>query len=231
MTGHYDKYKDFLDQLARIPATLRLVIAGNHDYELDANFYRTKLSWLNKQNPDDVLALFKSYKEKGIEYLDEGYYEYMFDDGRRFVVAASPWQPEYGDMAFNYPREQDHFAGFTPRADILVTHGPPWGVLDMVDGSESVGCQSLRTAVRRVSPKLHVFGHIHEGYGVKMVRRSKFLRTEAVEEELKNGLRRVNTVADGREGCLAVNAALLDRRYERCREPWLVQVALDGDQT
>ena len=57
--------------------------------------------------------------------------------------------------------------------DILVTHGPPQGFHDEVDeaysGPQNVGCPHLRRAIERIRPRLHVFGHIHEGHGVTRV--------------------------------------------------------------
>jgi len=54
---------------------------------------------------------------------------------------------------------------------VLITHGPPHGFLDLVpcdraEAYENTGCEELLLAVVRVRPRLHVFGHIHEGYGV-----------------------------------------------------------------
>ena len=51
------------------------------------------------------------------------------------------------------------------RVDVLVTHGPPMGVLDRTSRGESVGCEALAEALERIRPRLHVFGHIHESYG------------------------------------------------------------------
>ena len=60
--------------------------------------------------------------------------------------------------------------------DVLITHGPPHGIADTVKRPVAqivstlagqglhVGCEDLVRAVRRVRPRLHVFGHIHEGY-------------------------------------------------------------------
>lgn len=61
--------------------------------------------------------------------------------------------------------------------DILITHGPPHGYGDKVERTnwvngkrekeyEYVGCQELLEAIRRVKPQVHIFGHIHEGYGI-----------------------------------------------------------------
>lgn len=48
--------------------------------------------------------------------------------------------------------------------DVLVTHGPAWGVLDGAYGLE-LGSPALGIAVGRLQPRLHIFGHIHEGRG------------------------------------------------------------------
>ena len=50
--------------------------------------------------------------------------------------------------------------------DVLMTHGPPHGTLDRVQDGELAGCEELRDAIGRLALRLHVFGHIHEGYGV-----------------------------------------------------------------
>jgi Icc-related predicted phosphoesterase len=47
----------------------------------------------------------------------------------------------------------------------LITHGPPQGHGDLTSRGERAGCQDLLDALRRIRPRLHVFGHIHEGAG------------------------------------------------------------------
>lgn len=76
---------------------------------------------------------------------------------------GSPWQPEFMNWAFNLPRGAQLKAKWNlipDDTDVLITHGPPYGILDRV-GKEHVGCEDLREAVSRVRPKVHVFGHIH----------------------------------------------------------------------
>ncbi len=53
------------------------------------------------------------------------------------------------------------YANIPADTDILVTHAPPQGILDA-----GQGCAELLEASKRVRPKLHVFGHVHAGYGV-----------------------------------------------------------------
>lgn len=93
-------------------------------------------------------------------------------EGVRFY--GSPWQPRFMHWAFNLSRGEDlrRKWDFIPEdTDVLVTHGPPHGRLDLVPRDragifENTGCEELLLAVKRIRPKLHVFGHIHEGYGV-----------------------------------------------------------------
>ncbi|CAJ0964004.1 unnamed protein product [Ranitomeya imitator] len=100
-------------------------------------------------------------------------------------------QPWFYGWGFNLPRGQallDKWNLIPEATDILITHGPPldlasrrtdliqegevlevnYGFLDWVPKKlQRVGCvELLNTVQRRVQPRLHVFGHIHEGYGV-----------------------------------------------------------------
>jgi len=60
--------------------------------------------------------------------------------------------------------------------DVLITHGPPYGILDQchywdpyfgIDYNRNVhiGCRDLLNELKRIKPKVHIFGHIHESYG------------------------------------------------------------------
>ena len=66
--------------------------------------------------------------------------------------------------------------------DLLVTHGPPKGILDLTPRGEPVGCEELREAVRRVKPRLHVFGHIHHAYGRHVVDGTRFVNASICDE-------------------------------------------------
>ena len=51
--------------------------------------------------------------------------------------------------------------------DILVSHGPPLGFLDSTrDGSRTGSTELLLHIKDKSKPKVVIFGHIHEGYGV-----------------------------------------------------------------
>jgi len=72
-------------------------------------------------------------------------------------------------VAFRMAKPEDrkgHWERIPKAIDILITHSPPFGVLDVAPGSqEHAGDPELLEAVSRVKPRLHVFGHTHGGYG------------------------------------------------------------------
>mgnify|MGYP001588210461 CR=1 FL=1 len=92
-------------------------------------------------------------------------------------IWGSPVTPEFFNWAFNRSRTE---AGATPKhpfighdwdkipkkTDILITHGPAGGILDLTTNGDRAGCGLLRQKIEEIKPVLHVCGHIHEGRGV-----------------------------------------------------------------
>ena len=101
---------------------------------------------------------------EGVVYLED---EGVTLDGVTFW--GSPVTPIFFDWAFMHGPAtiSTYWDAIPDDTDVLITHGPPRGVMDRVlpDG-EAVGCPRLRQELdTRLHPKLHVFGHVHEGYG------------------------------------------------------------------
>jgi hypothetical protein len=118
---------------------------------------------LFERHPDQARALIPD----GVVYLQDSGVEI-----EGFRIWGSPWQPEFQNWAFNLPRGEALRVKWEkiPRdLDILVTHTPPWEILDMNGFGEPVGCEDLRAAINERPPRLHVFGHVHGSYGVKQV--------------------------------------------------------------
>ena len=72
--------------------------------------------------------------------------------------------------AFQLSRDsQEHLdtvAGLPSHIDILISHGPPYGVGDLLVSGHNEGDKELRKHVEeRIKPKFHIFGHIQESYG------------------------------------------------------------------
>ena len=82
------------------------------------------------------------------------------------------------DAAFGCsdPAKRAHVYGQIPiDTDIVITHGPPYGILDRAPGDPPYGDRELRQAIVRVRPILHVFGHAHAGNGVLQTQHTTFI--------------------------------------------------------
>ncbi|KAK5119320.1 hypothetical protein LTR85_007676 [Meristemomyces frigidus] len=193
------EYHNALDMLRDIDAPVKLVIAGNHDRSLDRDWVLGHLKYENlradqgnakwKQARDLWTAPDGRAKTEGVTLLDEGVHQVHLHNGAYINLYASPYTPEFCDWGFPYERGEDRFntpltslpdaknitncpiPGFSTGEpiDILVTHGPPYGRLDAVDREVFVGCPHLLRALMRSRPRIHCFGHIHEGWGAELV--------------------------------------------------------------
>jgi len=187
--------KELLSARAYIDSFLhpqKIVIAGNHEVSLDTPFYcgptnrfhrdlfknkklnRAEYSShcrdiISRSNDSSSSGCFYHYLEDSTCFIGPGA---SLDDGSTsssIKAYGSPYQPEHYLMGFTLPsgpQLEAKWAQIPDDVDVLVTHGPPKGVLDRVFDGTHVGCEHLLEAVQnRVKPRVHVFGHIHEGYG------------------------------------------------------------------
>ncbi len=186
-----DEFRTTLGLLEQINAPLKLVIAGNHDFTLDIPMFaqkRAEAERIYSIEPElwkrgygdfgEVRQLFEDAKKDGIMFLDEGVHHFNLDNGASLTVYASPFTPSLGaDWGFQYIRGDEYRQGevhdfkidSNPKVDVVITHGPPEGVLDRTTSKKRGGCEQLFVAVARARPRLHCFGHIHEGWGAKLV--------------------------------------------------------------
>lgn len=133
-------------QMRKLPHKHKILVAGNHDWGLfDAN----------TREFDELM--------NDVTYLQDAE---VLIDGVKFY--GSPWQPEFHQMAFNLPRGiwmASVWSQIPIDVDVLITHAPPYGILDTLPDGQHVGCGELRRVFGRINPRLHVFGHVHSGYG------------------------------------------------------------------
>lgn len=194
MVGLLEEYERTLKMLESVSAPLKLVIAGNHDISLDEAYFERKGEYMQRRNdydkdlPKKARELWTGDRARmaGIMYLDEGTHNFTLSNGALLRIYASPYQPEFCDWAFPYWRGQDRYnpshqctPGAVPIAenpipdfphvDVMMTHGPPYGIQDATTRGEPVGCEHLLRAARRCKPRLHCFGHIHEAWGARRV--------------------------------------------------------------
>jgi Icc-related predicted phosphoesterase len=112
----------------------------------------------------------KLYEEKpeAVPQLDWTYLQDSGTEWNGLKIWGSPWQKRFFDWAFNASEEElaEKWALIPDDADILILHGPPFGIGDFsVYGNEHIGSPSLLKRIQEIKPKLVVFGHIHSGRG------------------------------------------------------------------
>ena len=168
---------DFGDWFSNLSHPTKLLVAGNHDRLFESNLR-------------DCLFCFT-----GIKYLEDSE---TIIDGVKFY--GSPWQPEFYSWAFNVPRGTEikkYWDKIPSDTDVLITHGPPWGILDqcwpigpvaprgMIHmPTEHLGCEELdKQVVERIKPKVHIFGHIHGGYGNYENKVTRFYNVAICDEQ------------------------------------------------
>lgn len=127
-----------------LPHPVKVVVCGNMDYRL--------------QREKDTL--------QNVVYLQDSAVDIS---GIR--VYGSPWTPKFtgvfqleGDKA-----GRDVWEKIPNDTDVLLTHGPPKGILDRTSRGIRVGDSELLKRVEQIKPRLHCFGHIHESYGTEAV--------------------------------------------------------------
>ncbi|MFY4731204.1 metallophosphoesterase family protein [Nitrospira sp. BLG_2] len=141
------------------PVKKIILVAGNHDFIFESRL-------------NTALNILKSIPH--LTYLQDDYCYY-----EDYKIYGSPWQLYHGGWAFNLyePELKEKWDKIPNDTHILVTHSPPKGYGDKAPRTinddnetqwpepEHIGSPSLTEKIKIIQPKLHVFGHIHTGFG------------------------------------------------------------------
>ena len=168
------EFETTFNLMREIDAPLKLVIAGNHDMALDTAFWETYVQWMEggqkarkAEYPAKAYEVVERARQDGIHLLDEGTYHFVLHNGAKLSVFASHWTPVYGGWGFQYRGRHDF--PIPEGVDLAMTHGPPKYILDRTLFGAKAGCKYLLESISRARPRMHCFGHIHEGWGAKLV--------------------------------------------------------------
>ena len=153
--------------------TSAVFICGNHDFGFE-------------ERPKETMEIVNSYK--WITYLQDNHLSFGADMENLVKIYGSPWQPEFHNWAFNLPKNgwelEQKWNDIPEDTDILITHGPAFGYLDVVKGQyENLGCQLLTNRIKTIKPKIHVCGHIHSGYGYVFDGDTHFINASVLDEQ------------------------------------------------
>lgn len=150
--------------------TYKIVVAGNHDGLIEDLGYGLTKKLLNNAY----------YLENTGIYLNG------------LFIWGSPYTPEFNRWSFMKTRGQEIkkiWDKIPDAVDILVTHGPPFGIQDQIpkiaEGTpgDHLGCYDLLQKIKQVKPKYHIFGHIHYSYGQTKKDGTTFINCSLLNEE------------------------------------------------
>ena len=161
--------KSFLNWFSNLDYKYKIFIAGNHDWFFEKN----KESEIEKHIPENVIYL----NDSGVTI-------------ENINIWGSPVQPWFLNWAFNRMGKEiiPHWNKIPENTDILITHGPPYNILDKTTQGTLTGCPYLLEKINETKPKYHIFGHIHEAYGIIEKNNTTFINASVLDVQY----RRVN---------------------------------------
>lgn len=140
---------------------LILCIGGNHDFAVEHR--------LEKDEP--VFESATWLEDEGFVY-----------EGMKFY--GSPWLPHLHGWAFYLTSEglREKWAMIPDDTDVLITHTPPFGILDMPRSNwKNCGCPHLLERVEEIRPRYHFFGHNHASAGIYEGQFTTFVNASVVD--------------------------------------------------
>lgn len=184
--GYRHEIEDFLDWWVKLPNTYKIFVPGNHDICLDKQKYDKRIL------PLEIDAIIANY------ISDEDFHFYLNQSscniwgvnffGSGYVPVINSGKPTRWAFSLERDALNEKWADIPKNTDILVTHGPPYCKLDYTIHKTYVGDERLRWYVKSVAPSAHLFGHIHEDYGIAYNQNTYFFNGSAVagNYEIKN---------------------------------------------
>ncbi|HET9100265.1 MAG TPA: metallophosphatase domain-containing protein [Acidobacteriaceae bacterium] len=161
-----EEISSFNRWLGEQPFKNRIVCSGNHDRYF-------------QNHPMEARALLTNaiYLENAGVTIDDVFFW------------GSPYTPAFMNWAFMYrrgPEATRQWDKIPDNLDVLITHGPPFGILDQVSpGSAHLGCEELLEAVEEKKPKVHIFGHIHGSAGTFENDHTRFVNAAYLNERYR----------------------------------------------
>ncbi len=157
--GNQAHIDDFLEWYSALDFEYRIFIHGNHDRDLHQN----NIPIIPENIPENITYLNNSFIHiQGLK------------------IWGSPFQEEDDEMGWEQIADD---------SDIIITHNPPYEILDKAPSGNLRGSKKLRERIHQIQPKLHLFGHIHFSYGQIKIGETLYMNGsnyKATEERIIN---------------------------------------------
>jgi len=169
-----DELERMDDWFGRQDFDLILCVGGNHDSALQNAIKSSEHPFENASVLQD-----KTHVHDGITFF------------------GAPWVPMLSSHAFYCGADEleEKWSFIHESTDVLITHTPPNGVLDVSSAGLRLGCSYLAKRVRDITPRIHCFGHVHASAGTVHA-----------------------------DGTTFVNASMVNSQYELARGPYELEI-------
>lgn len=157
---------NFLNWFSSLPHTYKILVAGNHDFYLEKH-----AADLQETMPGNIHYL----KDSGVNIQNINFW-------------GAPYTRGNGSWAFNKKSGEEisaHWEMIPENTDFLVTHSPPFQILDELDDKRHIGCDKLLNRVKRIAPAYHIFGHNHNDYGIERTADTVFVNSSSMDNSYK----------------------------------------------
>jgi Icc-related predicted phosphoesterase len=170
--SNYQEVMDFIQWYSELRFSHKILVAGNHDRFIE----KRKQEFLEILNGRNII-----YLENQSVQVDA------------YKLFGSPYTRIFGGIgSFTYSNEDEarEIWDIIPNgSDIIITHGPPEGFRDYSKTeNKNTGCAVLLEHILKIKPAYHIFGHLHESYGIDSNEDTVFVNASLVNgaEEVIN---------------------------------------------
>lgn len=157
---------NFLSWFSALPHPHKILVAGNHDFYLEKN--QTSIA---DMIPDNIFYL----KDSGVCINNVHFW-------------GSPYTRGNGTWAFNKNTGEEimvHWQLIPDNTNFLITHTPPFRILDELDNKKHIGCDKLLNRIRQIQPDYHIFGHNHNDYGIERTSTTVFVNSSSMDDRYR----------------------------------------------
>lgn len=164
---HHEKYAiSLFSWMGASKASYKIYVPGNHDSIFNESYH----------------IAIRIAKDYGVTTLLD---QQITVGTNKIKIFGSPWTPIFGGFHF---MKKDMFLSrywdaIPSDTDILITHGPPYEILDNNGRGVFCGSKTLLDRVNNLNIKYHIFGHIHESYGMQKINGKTFINASYIKSK------------------------------------------------
>lgn len=180
--GELDIIEDFAKWMQNLPVQHKITIFGNHEVGLRSDGSKRKKA-------------LQILKDHDIIYLEDSSCTVEKENGEKVKIYGTPYTKAFGNWEFALKTQdqcQRKWAQIHEDTNILLTHQPCYGILDLVEDNIynigrdlHQGCEDLLNRTMELEHlKVNIYGHLHLNGGNENITNGiKFINASVCDEQ------------------------------------------------